>query len=138
LVDWYRRVTAGADLAVVEGAGGWRVPLHPAGFLSDLPEALQMDVILVVGLTLGCLNHARLTAEAIVRSGRCRLAGWIANAVDPCFERVDENLESLADLLGTTPLASVGRLDVATRSSRDCVQVAFEWTPSLQAALALH
>jgi dethiobiotin synthetase len=138
MVDWYRRVTADAELAVVEGAGGWRVPLHPAGFLSDLPEALQMDVILVVGLTLGCLNHARLTAEAIARSGRCRLVGWVANAIDPGFERVAENLQTLADLLGAAPLAQVGRLGEATQSSQDCVQVAFDWTASLQAALAVR
>lgn len=138
MVDWYRRVTAGADVALVEGAGGWRVPLYPAGFLSDLPEALQMDVILVVGLTLGCLNHARLTAEAIASSGRCRLAGWVANAIDPGFERVAENLQTLADLLGAAPLAQVGRLDGTARSSRDCVQVVFDWTTSLQAALAVR
>jgi dethiobiotin synthetase len=105
LEQWYRRATDGATLAVVEGAGGWRVPLHPAGFLSDLPERLGLGVVLVVGLTLGCLNHARLTAEAIVARGRCPLLGWIGNEVDPHFERVDDNLESLAELLGTPPLA---------------------------------
>ena len=87
MVDWYRRVTADADVALVEGAGGWRVPLHPEGFLSDLPEALQLDVILVVGLTLGCLNHARLTAEAIATRVAAGCAGWVANAIDPGFER---------------------------------------------------
>lgn len=105
LLAWYRRVTAGAGFALVEGAGGWRVPLHPRGFLSDLPEALGLEVILVVGLRLGCLNHARLTAEAIAASGRCRLAGWVANGIDPGFERRDENLGTLADLLGSGPLA---------------------------------
>ena len=108
LIDWYERVTAGAELAVVEGAGGWRVPLHPEGFLSDLPEALGLDVILVVGMTLGCLNHARLTAEAIHVAGRCRLVGWIANAIDPAFERRAANLATLERLLGTPPLASTG------------------------------
>ena len=105
LIEWYGQVTAGAELAVVEGAGGWRVPLHPEGFLSDLPEALGLGVILVVGTTLGCLNHARLTAEAIHVAGRCRLVGWIANAIDPAFERQSANLATLERLLGTPPLA---------------------------------
>jgi dethiobiotin synthetase len=108
LVRWYERVTAGADLALVEGAGGWRVPLHPEGFLSDLPEALGMGVILVVGTTLGCLNHARLTAEAIHAGARCPLVGWIANDIDPGFERHAENLATLERLLGSPPLAVAG------------------------------
>jgi dethiobiotin synthetase len=105
LIEWYQRVTAGADLALVEGAGGWRTPLRPEGFLSDFPEALGLDVILVVGLTLGCLNHARLTAEAIHAAGRCRWAGWVANEVDPQFERRPANLATLERLLGAPPLA---------------------------------
>lgn len=105
LVDWYGTVTTGAELAVVEGAGGWRTPLHPDGFLSDLPETLGLGVVLVVGTTLGCLNHARLTAEAIAASGRSRLIGWIANAVDPGFARRTENLATLERLLGSPPLA---------------------------------
>jgi dethiobiotin synthetase len=98
----------GADLALVEGAGGWRVPLHPEGFLSDLPEALGLGVILVVGTTLGCLNHARLTAEAIHVAGRCRLVGWVANEIDAGFERRSANLATLERLLGTPPLAITG------------------------------
>ena len=111
MADWYGRATADADVALVEGAGGWRVPLHPRGFLSDFPETLGLDVILVVGLTLGCLNHARLTAEAIAASGHCRLAGWIANSVDPRFERRPENIATLVELLGSPPLADVPLLD---------------------------
>jgi dethiobiotin synthetase len=111
LVAWYTRATATADLTIVEGAGGWRVPLHPEGFLSDLPEALGLDVIMVVGLRLGCLNHARLTAEAIEHGGRCRLAGWIGNSVDPGFARPEDNLATLARLLGGPPLAVVPPLD---------------------------
>lgn len=117
LTAWYDRVTAGSAFAVVEGAGGWRVPLHPQGFLSDLPESRGMDVLLVVGMTLGCLNHARLTAEAIDRGGRCRLAGWIANDVDPGFERRGANRESLVRLLGSEPLAEIPLLSAAGGSS---------------------
>lgn len=135
LIDWYRRVTASAELALVEGAGGWRVPLHPEGFLSDLPEALELDVVLVVGLTLGCLNHARLTAEAIERSGRCRLAGWIANPIDRAFERCPENLQTLAELLGAPPLAEVAVSDGAGRSPYGNIIADFLPTPRLVGAL---
>ena len=116
LLAWYRRAARGYDLVLVEGAGGWRVPLHPTGFLSDLPEALGLDVLLVVGLTLGCLNHATLTAEAIERSGRCRLAGWIANGVDPAFERAEENVATLTELLGARPLARIPPFDTISGS----------------------
>jgi len=138
MAEWYQRVTSGADVALVEGAGGWRVPLHPDGFLSDLPEALQLDVILVVGLTLGCLNHARLTAEAITRSGRCRLAGWVANAIDPGFERRAENVATLADLLGAPPLAEVAFLDGTVQSPHGNVLVEFGPTPQWGAATTVH
>jgi dethiobiotin synthetase len=118
LLEWYATATAGADIAVLEGAGGWRVPLHPDGFLSDLPEHLGLGVVLVVGLTLGCLNHARLTAEAIRRSGRCRWLGWIGNAVDANFERREENIATLSVLLDGTPLALVPDLTEHPLSSR--------------------
>jgi dethiobiotin synthetase len=107
LVDWYGRATAGAELAVVEGAGGWRVPLNPDGFLSDLPECLGLGVVLVVGLRLGCLNHARLTHEAILSGLRCPFAGWIGNQVDAGFERLDANVATLERLLGAPPLAII-------------------------------
>ncbi len=117
LIAWYARATGEADLAIVEGAGGWRVPLHPEGFLSDLPEQLGLDVLLVVGLRLGCLNHARLTLEAIERSGRCHYVGWIGNRIDPAFARPDENLATLARLLGGPPLAVIPPLPAATAAA---------------------
>lgn len=107
LVRWYGAVTPSADLAIVEGAGGWRVPLYPTGFLSDLPERLGLGVVLVVGLTLGCLNHARLTFEAIEHSGRSPFLGWIGNHVDEGFERPATNLQTLEQLLGGPPLALI-------------------------------
>jgi dethiobiotin synthetase len=110
LVDWYRQASAGADFALVEGAGGWRVPLHPEGFLSDLPENLGLGVVLVVGLTLGCLNHARLTREAVERSGRCEFLGWIGNQVEPSFERPESNVKALENVLGAPPLALIPAL----------------------------
>jgi dethiobiotin synthetase len=111
LVRWYRQASAGTEIAIVEGAGGWRVPLHPDGFLSDLTEALGLGVIVVVGLRLGCLNHARLTLEAIERTGRCPFLGWVGNCIDPGFERLDANLATLARLLGGLPLAIVPPLE---------------------------
>ncbi len=114
LLDEYRVATRRADLAIVEGAGGWRVPLHPDGFLSDLPERLGLGVILVVGLRLGCLNHARLTLEAIERSGRCPFIGWIGSAVDPEFTRQEETVATLERLLGGSTLAVVPALAAAS------------------------
>lgn len=116
LVDWLHRAAPDAQLRLLEGVGGWRVPLHPGGYTSDLPEALGLDVIVVVGLTLGCLNHARLTVEAIERGGRCRFAGWIANEIDDTFERRDDNVSGLTDLLGAAPLARIAHLRAAPRS----------------------
>jgi dethiobiotin synthetase len=107
LVAWYRRATAGAELAVVEGAGGWRVPLHPDGFLSDLPERLGLGVVLVVGLRLGCLNHARLTLEAISSGGRCPFIGWVGSQAHGGFARLDANVATLTRLLGAPPLAII-------------------------------
>jgi dethiobiotin synthetase len=114
LVGWYRRAARGIDAVVTEGAGGWRVPLHPAGYLSDLPEALGLDVVLVVGLRLGCLNHARLTFEAIARGGRCRFAGWIGNGIDPDFAEREANLVALAEQLDGPALAIVPWLPSGT------------------------
>ena len=117
LVDWYGRATAGAELAVVEGAGGWRVPLHPDGFLSDLPERLGLGVVLVVGLRLGCLNHARLTLEAISNGGRCPLVGWVGSEASAGFARLDANVATLARLLGAPPLAIIPALAEPTAAA---------------------
>lgn len=96
-----------ADLRLIEGAGGWRVPLNDFENLSGLPIQLKIPVILVVGLRLGCLNHALLTAEAIARDG-LQLAGWVASGIDPQMDSVEENIAALkmrlsAPCLGVTP-----------------------------------
>ncbi|MCX2832153.1 dethiobiotin synthase [Microbulbifer thermotolerans] len=100
-------MSAGADLVLIEGAGGWRTPLGPGAFLSQLPRELNIPVILVVGMRLGCINHALLSAEAIRRDGLA-LAGWVANFVGRDMARAEENLATLrslvpAPLLGTLP-----------------------------------
>lgn len=94
----YQQLEKLADVVVVEGAGGWRVPSEPVGYLSDFPEALRLDVILVVGLRLGCLNHALLSARAI-QSGPCRLAGWVGNHVEATFAEADANIATLQQRL---------------------------------------
>jgi dethiobiotin synthetase len=87
-----------ADFILIEGAGGWRVPLNRHELLSDLASELQAPVILVVGMKLGCINHALLTAEAI-RADGLRLAGWVANQIDPDMACVEENLATLNAML---------------------------------------
>lgn len=95
------------DLALVEGAGGWRVPLNARETLADLARELALPVVLVVGLRLGCVNHALLSAEAIARDG-LRLAGWVGTQVDTAMERLGDNLDTLrqripAPCLGVVP-----------------------------------
>lgn len=97
-----------ADLTLIEGAGGWRVPISEQEFMSDLARALNLPVILVVGMKLGCLNHALLTAEAIVRDG-LTLAGWVANQRDPQMALVEENLQTLHDAM---PFPCLGHIPV--------------------------
>jgi dethiobiotin synthetase len=94
IVTAFQRLRASADAVVVEGVGGWAAPLATTLDQADLVRALRLPVILVVGMRLGCLNHARLTARAILGDG-CELAGWIANHVDADMQRQDENFELL-------------------------------------------
>lgn len=101
-----------ADFTLVEGAGGWRVPLDGQATLAELPVALDLPVILVVGVRLGCINHALLTAEAIARDG-LRLAGWVANVLDPQTSRLDDNLRTLTERLAAPCLGRVPRLQQA-------------------------
>lgn len=95
-----------ADFLIVEGAGGFRVPLSDAHDGADLAARLGLPVILVVGLRLGCLNHALLTAGAI-RARGLRLAGWVANQVDAQIACVDENIDTLRARLGAPLLGFV-------------------------------
>jgi dethiobiotin synthetase len=104
IVTISKRLQAQSDLLLIEGAGGWYTPISERESMADLARALGAPVLLVVGLKLGCLNHARLSLEAI-RHGGCRFAGWIGNHVDPQFMAPAENLATLTQLLGAEPLA---------------------------------
>ncbi|MES9965733.1 MAG: dethiobiotin synthase [Sedimenticola sp.] len=106
--NYYQKLSNQADRVIVEGVGGWRVPLGPQQMLSDLAVELGLPVILVVGLKLGCINHALLTAESIQAAG-LQLAGWVANVADPEMLEPQGNLDALktrinAPLLGFVPL----------------------------------
>ena len=94
IVSAFERLRALADAVVVEGVGGWSAPLSATLDQVDVVRVLRLPVVMVVGMRLGCLNHARLTARAIADDG-CELVGWIANHVDPEMARQDENFEML-------------------------------------------
>jgi dethiobiotin synthetase len=104
LAERCRALAAHADTVVVEGAGGFCVPLTDTLTGADLAQALQLPVILVVGLRLGCLNHALLTQEAIAARG-LPLAGWIANQLDPQMPEVEANLAYLRSRIAAPLLA---------------------------------
>jgi len=102
--DRFEALASGADIVVVEGAGGWYAPISATQSMADLPKQLDIPALLVVGLRLGCLNHALLTRRAIDACG-IEFAGWVANCMDPTLERPEANLSSLEDRLGSEPLA---------------------------------
>lgn len=90
----YSRLAAAADVVVVEGAGGWRVPLNDREDMADLARVLDLPIVLVVGLRLGCLNHALLTAESIAQR-HLPWAGWVGNHIDPAMAQQAANLDAL-------------------------------------------
>jgi dethiobiotin synthetase len=98
------------DFILTEGAGGWRLPLGQGNYLSDFARQEKMEVILVIGLRLGCLNHALLTAEAIAKDG-LKLAGWVANQVELDMPNIEDNLESLRQRLSAPFLGYIPRLN---------------------------
>lgn len=110
--DAYTRLSARADAIVVEGAGGALVPLDDRLDVLDIARALRLPVLLVVGVRLGCLNHARLSALAI-RARGLKLAGWIASHIDPRMAYADENVEWLSREL---PARRVAQIRMATPS----------------------
>ncbi len=111
----YHRLAAAADWVVVEGVGGWLVPLGREGSVADLPRWLGLPVLLVVGLRLGCLNHALLSAESILASG-APLIGWVANQVDPEMAQVEANVRSLVERIPAPLLGQLGYCPLRSRS----------------------
>jgi dethiobiotin synthetase len=98
IIKAYQTLAATAEVVIVEGVGGWRVPLTPQQAVSDLALALDLPVIMVIGLKLGCINHALLTAESIRASG-AHLIGWIGNQTDPKMQELTANIATLSELI---------------------------------------
>ncbi|MEP7061749.1 MAG: dethiobiotin synthase [Betaproteobacteria bacterium] len=120
----FRALAARADVVIVEGAGGALVPLSTREDMLDLPARLDIAVVLVVGIRLGCINHALLTASAI-RARGLRFAGWIANRVDPAMQNADDSIAAIADRLGRAPAADLAfaqaQIDAATLAALEVV-----------------
>ena len=106
LVECHRALMSQADAVVVEGAGGFMVPLSETETGADLAQAMDLPVVLVVGLRLGCLNHTMLTAEAIRIRG-LTLAGWVANHIDPSMLAQADNLAFLQQHMAAPLLANI-------------------------------
>jgi dethiobiotin synthetase len=117
-----RGVLSSAQFLLVEGAGGWRVPLNARETLADLAKNLELPVIIVVGIRLGCINHALLTFEAIARDG-LSVAGWVANCVDADMPVLQENIDSLRARL---PIPCLGVVPYLTDVSPDKVASYFD------------
>jgi dethiobiotin synthetase len=120
IVEAFELLQARSDKVIVEGAGGWHAPISDAAGMQDLAVALKIPVLLVVGLRLGCLNHALLTARAIESSG-LPMCGWVANRMDLKFSYWEENVETLkgrlpAPLLGIVEYQATLNVDAAASS----------------------
>ena len=129
----YRQLLQQVDCVVVEGIGGWRVPLHQQTFVSTLARYLSLPVLLVVGVRLGCINHALLTVEAIERD-EVKMLGWVANQVDVDYSYVEATVSSLerfieAPLLGMIPYLRPGEEHTVPSLLGEVVRVVLERQP---------
>jgi dethiobiotin synthetase len=106
----YRDLREQADRVIVEGVGGWHVPLGDSITLADLARTLDLPMIMVVGMRLGCLNHALMTAECMLNSG-VQLKGWVANLVDPEMQAIEDNINTLRSWLPAPCLGEVPYLE---------------------------
>ncbi len=129
IAERWAELTAERDFALLEGAGGWQVPVDSSRFFPDLAVHLRLPVLLVVGLRLGCINHALLTAEAIAARG-LRLAGWVGNRIDPAFSRLDDNLAALHRHLPAPCLGVVPPLPEPTLGARVAAAAGFLQLPA--------
>ncbi len=121
IVAAFATLSTNSDCVVVEGVGGWAVPLSPTLMQADLVRALQLPVVLVVGLRLGCINHALLSARAIQNDG-CALLGWIGNGIDPAMARVDDNIATLRTRL---PVPCLGVVPASAHEPDPCALIAY-------------
>ena len=125
IIEWspiataFKYLSQVAEVVLVEGAGGWQVPLSAEMMLADIPRRLKLPVILVAGIRLGAINHTLLTAQAI-RADGCQLRGWIANIVDCDYAYIAESLATLRERLNVPCLAVVPW--TATPSPREIMQ----------------
>ena len=110
IVERFNTLKTFAEIVVVEGAGGWYAPLNDRKDISDLAKSLGLPVILVVAIRLGCINHAKLTYQAIHHSG-LPCAGWIAVCLDPDLLYLDENIQTIKTALSTPLLGVLPYLD---------------------------
>ncbi len=106
LLQTFEKIKARSDSVLIEGAGGWLAPISETQSMADIAIKLDIPVVLVVGIKLGCLNHAQLTARAIKDSG-LSLTGWIANELDPEMSYPDENIKCLADRIDAPLIAHI-------------------------------
>ena len=111
IINSYQQLREQADVVIVEGVGGFCVPLNAQVTAADMAQALDLPVILVVGMRLGCINHALLTVEAIAARG-LRLAGWVANTVDANMLYPQENIAALRERIAAPMLGHIPRLNV--------------------------
>jgi dethiobiotin synthetase len=123
----YERLSLQSDVTIVEGAGGWLAPLDEGRTFADLAAHWGLDVVLVVGLRLGCLNHALLTVESIHRHG-LKLTGWVGNSVEADFPRRDANVQTLlsrieAPCLGVFPYSPASTATEVAVQLRDKLEV---------------
>ncbi|MCK5877997.1 MAG: dethiobiotin synthase [Candidatus Marithrix sp.] len=119
IIKNYQELQTQADMVIVEGFGGWRVPINANLSIKDMVLAMKIPVVLVVGIRLGCINHALLTAEAIIRDG-CHLLGWIANPVDEKFDG-KQSIDTISEYLSVPILAQMPylkNLDISLLASK--------------------
>ena len=127
----FAALAAEADCVIVEGAGGWLAPISPRATMKDLADALDLPVVLVVGVRLGCINHALLTKLAIEAHG-LHFAGWIANTLATAMPRLKENLDTLTRMLGEPPLEAVPTLAPGAPPLELATAAAALCTPQIQ------
>jgi len=110
----YEKIRPLADWTIVEGAGGWLVPINNQQTMADVALALDIPVIVVVGMKLGCINHTLLTFDSIKQHG-CQITGWIANTLDPNMNNFDDNLTFLEHKLPAPLLATIPYLQTTDK-----------------------